>query len=143
MKRSPSKLNVLCKAVMVMSCIHLKNVCTFELASSEKTKTLNPLFPFVGDLHTHTCSAKVGEWMQVKLLRLSCSKRSLMLPSTTSTLFSCRSFTGSRVARPPGLASASRSSSCVAVEMAWPGGSCLRKNGKILYCCYVRFCSWD
>ena len=75
--------------------------------------------------HTHTCSEKVGEWMQLKSLRLSCSMRSLMVPSTTSTLFSWRSFTASRVTTPPGLASANRRSSWVAVEMAWPGGSSL------------------
>ena len=60
-----------------------------------------------------------------------------MEPSTTSTLFSWRSFTGSRVAIPPGFVSANRKSSCVAVEMAWPGGSYLKdrkwgraKNGE-------------
>lgn len=68
--------------------------------------------------HTHTCSEKVGEWMQLKSLRLSCSTRSLMVPSTTSTLFSWKSFTGSRVITPPGLASTNRRSSWVAVEMA-------------------------
>ena len=68
--------------------------------------------------------------MQLKSLRLSCSTRSLMEPSTTLTLFNWRSFTGSRVAMPPGLASANRRSSCAAVEMAWPGGSCLNDKGQ-------------
>lgn len=80
----------------------------------------------------------MGEWMQLKSLRLSCSTRSLMLASTTSTLFSWRSLTGSRVAMPPGLASANRSSSCVAVEMAWPGGSSLKDKGK-----WWRFLAWQ
>lgn len=87
---------------------------------------------------THTCSANMGEWMQLKSLRLSCSTRSLMLASTTSTLFSWRSLTGSRVAMPLGLASANRSSSCVAVEMAWPGGSSLKDKGK-----WWRFLAWQ
>ena len=70
--------------------------------------------------------ANVGVWMQLKSLRLACSTRSLRVSSTTCTLFSwrCRS-RGSRVAKPPGLASANRRSSWVAVEMAWPGGSSL------------------
>ncbi|TNN59729.1 hypothetical protein EYF80_030100 [Liparis tanakae] len=52
--------------------------------------------------------------MQLKSRRLSCSTRRLMVSSTTSTLFSWRSFTGSRVAMPLGLASANRRSSWVA-----------------------------
>lgn len=64
--------------------------------------------------------------MQVKSLRASCSTRSLMEAWTTSMLFSWRSFTGSRLVRPPGLASASRRSSWVAKETAWPGGSSLK-----------------
>lgn len=82
-----------------------------------------------GRLGEHTCSEKVGEWMHLKSLRLSTSTRCLITPSTTSTPFRCRSFTGSRVAMPLGLASASRRSSWVAVDMACPGGSSL--TGKI------------
>lgn len=73
-----------------------------------------------------TCSGNVGEWMQLNCLRLSCRTRTLIEACTTSMLFSWRSFTASRLARPPGLASANRRSSCVAIEMAWPGGSNLK-----------------
>lgn len=73
-----------------------------------------------------TCSGNMGEWMQLNSLRLSCRTRSLIDAVTTSMFFSWRSFTGSRLARPLGLASANRKSSCVAVEMAWPGGSSLK-----------------
>ncbi len=75
---------------------------------------------------------KVGEWMQWKSFRQSCNTRCLITPSTTSTPFRWRSFTGSRVVMPFGLASAKRRSSWVAVEIAWPGGSSLGRDVYLL-----------
>jgi len=108
------------------------SICTLKQKTNPQKRGLSERF----NLPTHTCSANVGEWMQVKSRRPSCSTRRLMVSSTTSTLFNWRSFTGSRVAMPLGLASANRSSSWVAVEMAWPGGSSLwdeRVKGTMQY----------
>lgn len=101
--------------------IHLHQLKIINNSRRELTKRAF----FKGRPQTQTCSVKVGEFMQLNSLRPSCSTRSRMESSTTSTLFSWRSFTGSRLGRPPGLASANRRSSWVAVEMAWPGGSSL------------------
>ncbi len=84
------------------------------------------------EYNKQTCSVKVGEWMQWKSFRQSCNTRCLITPSTTSTPFRCRSFTGSRVVMPFGLASANRRISWVAVEIAWPGGSSLGREVYLL-----------